>query len=109
MDAGKFDRRVTLQRQGDEIDDGFSTKPGAFTTLASVWARLIPLTGAERASAGETAAYGKANIEIRKDSSWSDLNAKDRFVLGSQTFNIVNVNEPRRGFLFVEGVARADG
>jgi SPP1 family predicted phage head-tail adaptor len=109
MQAGKLDRRVTLQREGVETDDGYSTQPGAFEMLADVWARLVPLTGAERATADETAAYGKINIEIRKDSSWADLNAKDRFVLGAQTCDIVNVTEPRRGYLFVEGVARADG
>jgi hypothetical protein len=54
MDAGKLDRRVTLQRQGVATDDGFQSVPGAFADLADVWAQFIPLTATERAQAGET-------------------------------------------------------
>jgi head-tail adaptor len=107
MDAGKLDRRVTLQRQGAESDNGFSTQPGAFGTLATVWARFIPLTGAERAAAAQTEAFGKANYEIREDSSWADLNAKDR-VLDGVPRNIINVSSPRRGWMLVETIAAAD-
>jgi head-tail adaptor len=110
MDAGQLDRRVTLQRQGAETDDGFSTQPGAWAELATVWARLIPLTSTERASAAQTEAFQKANWEIRKDSSWADLNANDRLLdPDSRVFNIVNVTEPRRGYLFVESVSAGDG
>lgn len=108
MDAGKLDRRVTLQREGADTDDGFSTVPGSFATLATVWAQFLPLGSAERAQAGETAAYTKARYRIRKDSTWADLNATDRLVDG-QTFNILGVTEPDRGWLVVECVARGDG
>jgi SPP1 family predicted phage head-tail adaptor len=110
MDAGQLDRRVTLQRKGAETDDGFNTVPGGWADLADVWARFIPLTGAERAAASQTEAFGKANWEIRKDSSWADLNAKDRLTVKDtgQAFNIVNVTEPRRGFLLIESVAASD-
>jgi hypothetical protein len=75
-----------------------------------VWARFIPLTErAERAVASQTEAFGKANWEIRKDSSWADLNAKDRLVDNEgRAFNIVNVTEPNRGYLFLETVSAAD-
>jgi head-tail adaptor len=111
MDAGQLDRRVTLQR-GVETDDGFSTTLdwSSPVEIATVWARLIPLTSTERASAAQTEAFQKANWEIRKDSSWADLNAKDRLLdPDSRVFNIVNVTEPRRGYLFVESVSAADG
>jgi SPP1 family predicted phage head-tail adaptor len=109
MDAGQLDRRVTLQRKGAETDDGFNTVPGGWADLADVWARFIPLTGAERAVASQTEAFGKANWEIRKDSSWADLNAKDRLVSNSVAYDIINVTEPRRGFLLVESVCASDG
>lgn len=108
MDAGKLDRRVTLQRQGAETDDGYQTVPGDWADLADVWAQFLPQTGAERAAAGEVAAYGKARYRFRRDSSWADLNAKDRLIDGSQTFEIVNVTMPERGWLIAECVARAD-
>ena len=108
MDAGRFDRRVTLQRRGVDTDDGFNATPGDWADLADVWARFVPLAGSERAAASQTQAYGKANWEIRKDSIWADLNAKDRLVSNGNPFNIVNVTEPERGFLFVETVSAAD-
>jgi SPP1 family predicted phage head-tail adaptor len=108
MDAGKLDRRVTLQRQGVATDDGFQSQPGAFADLAEVWAQFIPLTATERAQAGETQAYAQARYRIRKDTLWADLNAKDRLVDG-RTFNITAVNEPDRDWLVIECVARADG
>jgi len=109
MDAGQLDRRVTLQRKGADTDDGFNTVPGDWADLFDVWARFIPLTGSERAQASQTEAFGKANWEIRKDSAWADLNAKDRLVENGIAYNIINVTEPRRGYLFVESIAAADG
>jgi head-tail adaptor len=117
MDASKLDRRLTLQR-GVEGDDGFSTAIdwSSPTELATVWANFIPLSGGERAAASQTQAFGKANWEIRKDSAWADLNAKDRMIdkRGSidpddwRIFDILNVTEPRRGWLFVETVSAGD-
>lgn len=108
MDAGKLDRRVTLQRKSADADDGFQTVPGAWADLADVWAQFLPMSATERAQAGETAAYNKARIRIRKDSSWADLNAKDGFVLAGAEYNISGVTEPDRGWLVVEGVGRGD-
>lgn len=108
MDAGKLDRRVTLQRKGAEADDGFQTVPGDWESLADVWAQFLPMSSAERAQAGETAAYNRVRIRIRKDSSWSDLNAKDGFVLAGAEYNILGVTEPDRGWMVVEGVGRGD-
>jgi SPP1 family predicted phage head-tail adaptor len=111
MDAGKLDRRVTLQRKGAEVDDGIQTVPGDWADLADVWAQFLPQSAAERAQAGETAAYNKIRIRIRKDSSWSDLNAKDGFYFTADPeteYNISGVTEPDRGWLVVEGVGRGD-
>jgi head-tail adaptor len=108
MDAGKLDRRVTLQRKGADVDDGFQTVPGDWAILATVWAQFLPSSAAERAQAGETAAYTKARYKFRKDSAWADLNAKDGLVDGGQTFNILGVTEPDRGWLIAECIGRGD-
>ena len=108
MDAGAFDRRITLERKGVASDDGFQTVDGAWDEVATIWARFIPLSGSERAVASQTQAFCKANWEIRKDSSWADLNAKDRLTNNGKVFNILNVTEPRRGFMFIESIGAAD-
>lgn len=110
MDAGRLDRRVTLQRRGVDTDDGYQTAPGDWADLADIWAQFLPLSSAERAQAGETAAaFQRARYRFRKDSAWGDLNAKDGLVDGSQTFDIIGVTVPERGWMVAECVARADG
>lgn len=108
MDAGQLDRRITLQRKTEE-DDGYATSPSAWEDLVTVWARLMPLTSAERAAAGETAAYGKATFMIRRDSSWSDLNATDRLLYQGKAFNILGVREHGRGHYMIDAVGRGEG
>ena len=109
MDAGKLDRRITLQTRS-ESDDGFSTAPGAWSTLATVWAQFIPLSASERAQAGETASFQKARYRFRRDSSWSDVSALNGIsdARSGQTFNILGVTEPDRGWLVAECVGRGE-
>lgn len=109
MDAGKLDRRVELQTRS-ESDDGFSTTTGSWTELATVWAQFIPLSASERAQAGETASFQKARYRFRKDSAWSDLNALNGIVdnHSGQSFNILGVTEPNRGWFVAECVGRGD-
>ena len=77
MDAGQLDRRVTLER-ATEADDGYATSVSGWQPIASVWAKLVPISGAEMIAAGETAAFNRIRLKIRRDSQWSDLNATDR-------------------------------
>lgn len=112
MDAGQLDRKITLQRQGADVDNGLGTEPGEWATLATVCARLMPMSGAERLAALENAAFASARFMIRKSSDVEDLNAKDRieYPVGSEAYhNIVNVREEGRAFLVIDAVARGDG
>ena len=107
MDAGKLDRRITLQR-ATTTDDGFGTIESGWTDLATVWAQFLPQSAAERAQAGERASNEKARFRIRKDSIWSDLNATDRLLFEGVAYNLVGVTEPDRGWFVIEAVGRGD-
>lgn len=107
MDAGQFDRRITLQR-AVSADDGFTTNPTGFIDLATVWAKLIPVSGAERLAAGEIGAVRKVRYKIRRDSSWSDLNETDRLMVGDDPHNITCVSSEGRGFYLIDAVYRGD-
>jgi SPP1 family predicted phage head-tail adaptor len=106
-DQGKFDRRITLQR-ATESDDGYATAVSSWASIATVWAQLVPLTGAERAAAHETAAFSRVNFRIRKASLWTDLNATDRVLYNSIAHDLHCVREDGRGFYILECSARAD-
>ena len=90
MDAGDFDRRITLQRLGLPVDDGFTKAPGAWSPLATVWAQLVPYQrpSKEHVAAGEYSAESYIIWRIRKDRVWADLNAKDQLVYRGVVHNI---------------------
>jgi SPP1 family predicted phage head-tail adaptor len=114
MDAGEFDRRILLQRR-TELDDGLATVPGGWSDIATVWAKLIPMSGKEMLAAAENAAFANVRFKIRRDSNWSDLNATDRLLFGTSEahpegvpHDIVSVRSEGRGFYLIDAVARGD-
>ncbi len=115
MDAGEFDRKITLQRKV-EADDGFSTSVSDWADIAVVSAKYIPMSGKEMLAAAENAAFANVRFKIRRDNMWSDLNAADRLLYGATTahpnglpHDIVSVREEGRGFYLIDAVARGDG
>jgi SPP1 family predicted phage head-tail adaptor len=108
MDAGQFDRRIVLQR-APTVDDGLATVLGDWVTLATVWAKYIPISGAEMLAAGESASFNRVRFKIRNDSLWSDLNATDRLLFDDIAYNIEAVRSEGRGFFLIDAVARGDG
>jgi SPP1 family predicted phage head-tail adaptor len=107
MDAGEFDRRITLQRKL-EGDDGFTTTETGWEQLAVVWAKLIPMSWKEMLAAAENAAFANVRLKIRRDSLWSDLNATDRLLVEGNAHDIVSVRSEGRGFFLIDAVARGD-
>lgn len=107
MDAGQFDRRIVLQR-AMTADDGFTTGISEWIELATVWAKYIPISGAEMLAAGESASFNRVRFKIRNDSLWSDLNATDRLMFGDIAYNIEAVRSEGRGFFLIDAVARGD-
>lgn len=104
MDAGKLDRRITLQRVS-ETDDGYGTVAGAWNDIATVWAQLMPMSGAERLAALQGQSHANARFRIRKSSDVEDLNAKDRIEYPSGIYyDIVSVREDERAYLVIDGV-----
>jgi SPP1 family predicted phage head-tail adaptor len=107
MDAGEFDRRITLQRKV-EADDGFATVTEGWSDIATVWAKLIPMSGKEILAAAENAAFANARFKIRRDSIWSDLNATDRLMFEEKAHDLISVRSEGRGFYLIDAVARGD-
>lgn len=107
MDAGELDRRVTLQRL-TEIDDGYGTVASGWTTLATVWAKLMPILGAEKMAAMENAGSARRKFKIRRSLDVSGLTAKDRLVYRDVNHDIADVSEMDRDFLIIDAMVRND-
>ena len=90
MDAGHFNRRITLQSQtfaGDEF--GMNSAP-TFTTLATVWARVQPGGGSEQIQSNQRQEVATITFTIYYR---SDISAATRLVYDGVNYNIQNVQE----------------
>ena len=103
----ELDRRIAIER-ATLTDDGFG-KVHAWTPLATVWAKSMPLSDGERWRAGSIGATATHRFRIRYSSQVADLNPKDRLVFEGRVFDITGVKElGRREGLEITASARAD-
>lgn len=90
---GQLHHRVTLQSASETADGG-----GGFTAtwsdIATVWARIEPLSGKERMTAQQLENPLTHRITIRHRSG---VDAKMRIKFGSRIFNIRSVLNPDEG------------
>lgn len=92
MQAGKLNRRVTLQRARAEDSDLNGDKP-AWSPIATVWASKRDVSDAERLRSAEVAATISTRFEIRLSRLVADLSAKDRLICRGTIYEIVGVKE----------------
>lgn len=108
MDAGKLDRRITIERYGVTYNADNEPTEG-FTALATVWASVEYASDGEKARAAEVAATVSVRFQIRYSSMVKDVNPKDRVIYEGKTFDIVGVKElGRREGLEISAAAAAD-
>ena len=96
MNAGEYRHLITVQKLNDTTPytqgtDGSSAEN--WVTLATVWAKVKPLTGREFTAAQQTQADLTHNIYTRYTPG---ISPDDRVVWGTRTFDIidaVNVDE----------------
>ncbi|WP_418885044.1 phage head closure protein [Aurantimonas endophytica] len=108
MDAGRMDRRITLERF-TETRDAFNEPVQTWAPLATVWASKEDIRDGERWSAQEVGAEVTTRFRVRWSSVVADLNPKDRVQFDGRTYDIVAVKEiGRREGLEITASARAD-
>ena len=87
MQAGRLNRRVTLQSPSQSVDEIGQPIPG-WTDVATVWADIRMKSGLESIKAGASVSVVQASIRIRYRAG---VNAGMRVVHNLQAFNIVAV------------------
>jgi SPP1 family predicted phage head-tail adaptor len=108
MQAGKLDRKITLQRS-TETRDEYNEPVKTWATLATRSASYEPLSDGEKFSASETAAEASARFVIRWSSAVATLNPRDRLLYEGDTWEILRVKEMgRREGLEITAGARAE-
>ena len=108
MQAGKLDRRITIQRATITYD-ALNNPVETWAALATVWGSKLDYIGSENVAAHEVGAQMTTTFRIRWSNKVSGLNPKDRLSFDSKTWNILNVKEiSRKEGLEVIAVARTD-
>jgi SPP1 family predicted phage head-tail adaptor len=109
MQAGKLDRRITIQRATITRDE-YNEEVLAWGDLCTVSASYEPIRDGEKFRAGERAAELSARFQIRWSSQVRDVTPEDRVVFEGKVHELTNVKEiPRRVGLELTTVARGDG
>lgn len=108
INAGRLDRRITIERMGPSTDDGLRVKEGDWFEVGKRFAALQPLSGAERVVAAENAAVRTQKFRIRRPKAFNIDPKTHRFWYGGLSYNITDVQEIDRAWLDLVGTARAD-
>lgn len=101
MQAGRLNRRVTLQQPGTTTDELGQPIPG-WTDVATLWADIRMKSGLEAIKAGAPVSVVQASIRVRYRAG---ITAGMRVVHNLQAYNIVAVMPDVGGREYVDLVA----
>lgn len=82
MRAGILDRRVVLQRKAQSLSSS-GTPTETWSTVATRWAGIRPLTGDERNAAQQWVAREQTRFTVRWSDDVADLSPLDRVIYPS--------------------------
>lgn len=108
MRAGELDRRITID-QAVTANNALNEPIQTWISLATVWAKVTPVSDGERMRASEVSAQITTRFLIRWSSAMSEVTPKDRVVYAGRTYDIFFVKEiGRREGIEISAAARAD-
>lgn len=97
IDPGQLKTRLVLQQPVETPDDQGGTVR-TWTTFATVWAQVVPVSARPGVEAGADGATQRYRITLRSQLS---LTLQHRFVEGARIYRIVSIRE-RDDWRFVE-------
>jgi SPP1 family predicted phage head-tail adaptor len=94
MRAGELNKRIEIQRDKGEVQNGNGEKTPDFQTIDTVWAGVKPLAGREYFQAQQVQSAITHQVKLRY---YPGLTTKDRFLYqGTRILNIdraINIEE----------------
>lgn len=112
VQAGKLDRRITIERINENAGvTAYNEQVEAWVPLATLWARKNDASDGEAFRALEVGAQLTARFLIRYSALAATINPKDRVRYKDDLYNIVGVKEPidtRNQWLEISAVKRSD-
>lgn len=109
MEAGKLDRRISIERASTYQDDTGQEVP-RWLPAASVYASWRRASARETLAAAEVSAAVTDVFEIRWSNLVAEVNPKDRIIFEERTYDVIEVTQiGRRIGLRISASARSDG
>lgn len=109
MRATGRNREIVIQRATVTQDTASGENVETWSTLATVWAEMLPLSDGERVKAAEVSAEITTRFRILWSSTVATVNPKDRLTFDGKTWGIWGVKPV--GFndgIEITAAARAD-
>lgn len=97
IQPGALDQRITIEQPTNGQDSNGSTTR-SWSALATVWARVLPLSGRERAMLAEVEAPASYRFTIRRR---GDLADDMRITWNGATYNIRFIADPGGRDLYI--------
>ncbi|NDD52969.1 head-tail adaptor protein [bacterium] len=88
MDPGQLKHRIQIQTNATTASSDLGQPIDAWTTVATVWGSIEPLSGREAFYAQQVQADASHKVIIRGNQT---INTKQRLIHESRTFNIVSI------------------
>lgn len=93
MSKFNFNKRVTIQSPSGSRD-ALGERVTTWVNVATVWARVRPLSGKEIMVAGQQQSETSLVVEIRHSSTVSGINNSYRILFGTRKLIVDNVMNP---------------
>jgi SPP1 family predicted phage head-tail adaptor len=105
IDAGKFDRRVTLEAK-TQTQSELGDLEVTWTAIATVWARKLSSKGREFYSGNQILGADDVGIQIRYSNAVAVIDLTSRFIFDGKTYNIKSIDEvDRKNIITIFGTA----
>jgi len=88
MRAGELRHQVTIQRNTATAQDNYGQVVESWSTIATRWASIRPMTGDESEEGKQVKAKATHEIKMRY---LVDITTKDRVKLGTRIFNVYSI------------------
>lgn len=108
MQAGKLDRRITVQRNTPTVD-GAGGEIAGWADLCTVWASKQDVRDVERAQAAAIGASITTRFQVRWSSITSTIDVEDRILFDGRAYDVKATKEiGRREGVEITAAARAE-
>lgn len=97
MKKGRMRDRITVEREGAPVDDGYTTVPGGWAQWCKASAAVFYGNGSEQRQAAQEGASQSASFEVSATSKTRAISVKDRIQFDGALWDITGNHEIERG------------